>query len=85
MVKPIKATLTITRAVVNPYYGNSLYSEYPPALTTNLNNKHASEKNRDRIGSLHNYINIILCMMRMALHIQYTLSLQSSKVHDKRN
>ena len=66
MVKPIKGTLTVTRAVVNPYYGNSLYSEYPPALTTNLNNKHASEKNRDRIGSLHNYY-----MVQMALHIQY--------------
>ena len=27
------------------------------ALTTNLN-KHASEKNRDRIGTLHNNINM---------------------------
>ena len=86
MVKAIKATdfnQLLEQWVVNPYYGNSLYSglagnTHQPLQQINWNNKHASKKNRDRIGSLHDYINIMVQMVVYTFSIPFLCSLQSA-------
>ena len=57
MIWPIKATLIKINNIITKHLIIVIVSIGWEALTTNLN-KHTSEKNRDRIGSLRNNVNV---------------------------